>query len=218
MRCLILYASFTGQAARAAQLAAQAAERAGWDVATRCIVMSDPADAMTRPLGLAGAKRWTQAAQAGQVVPVALQPADGLDESFDAVLLFSNTWGGHPSVPVNAFLHSDAARRLMAGRPFAVYVVCRRLWQKNLAITRALGEAAGGRFIGSAAFTHPGSQIGSLLQTVTYLIGSAPPRRSLLGVPLPAYGLSDEALARVGDFTREMLAAAATQPDIAGAA
>lgn len=206
MRCLILYATFTGQAARAAELATEAAKSAGWDVDTRRIVMSDSADVMVRPLGIAGAKRWTQAAQAGQIVPVALRPEDDLNDTYDAILLFSNTWGDHPSVPVNSFLQSDAGRRLLAGHPFAVYVVCRRLWKKNLAITRSLGEAAGGRFIGGEAFMHPGSQIGSLLQTVTYLIGSAAPRRSLLGVRLPAYGLSDEALTRVGDFTREVLA------------
>lgn len=208
MRCLILYYSMTGQAEKAAALAESAAREAGWDVTSCRISTSDPADAPVRPMNVAASKKWTQGAQKGMSVPVICNPSQAIVERYDAILLFTNTWGDNPSVPVRSFLESAEARRLLADTPFGVYVVCRRLWKRNLSIVQQLGEAAGGRFLGGEPFMHPGSQIGSLIQTVTYLYRTDGGRKRFLGFPLPPYGLSDEAIARVPGFTRELLAEA----------
>lgn len=209
MRCLILYYSFTGQAERAALIASEAARSEGWEPVLCRITMTEPADAMERPFRIADAKRWTQGAQKGAVVPIAYEPSGAIDGDHDAVLLFTNTWGGEPSVPVNSFLRSEAAKAVLGSKPFAVFVVCRRLWKKNRAKVRALGEAAGGQYIGGEAFMHSGSQIGSLMQTVSYLFRSDLGMRKILGIRLPPYGLSDAALARIPAATCEMLDKAA---------
>lgn len=206
MRCLILYYSMTGQAERAAALIAETTRDAGWEVVTCRIGMPDPADQLARPMRLADTKKWTQGAQRGMAVRVDYTPADALRGDYDLVLLLTNTWGDHPSVPVRSFLQSPEAKTLLAGRPFGVFVVCRRLWEKNLKIVRDLGEAAGGRYIGGEPFMHPGGQLGSLVQTVSYLWGSGAPRKRMLGFRLPPYGLSPEALARLPEFTRSLLA------------
>lgn len=206
MHCLILYYSMTGQAEKAAGLAADAARAEGWDVTLCRITMSDPADVLARPMNVAASKKWTQGAQKGMTVPLAYDPPDAINGRYDAVLLLSNTWGDHPSVPVRSFLESPAAKAVLSGTPFGAYIVCRRLWQKNLAIVRQLGEAAGGRFLGGEPFMHPGGQIGSLIQTITYLYRTDGGRRRFAGFPLPRYGLSDEAVARVAPFTRDLLA------------
>ncbi|GLR65473.1 hypothetical protein GCM10010909_01510 [Acidocella aquatica] len=205
MRCLLLYYSLTGQAARAVDLAAQACAQQGWEAVACRMDFASPGERPARPLGIAGSKKWTQGAQRGMTLPLVYEPAAAVGEAYDLVLIFSNTWGGSPSVPVRSFLESGEARRLLAGKPFGVFVICRRLFEKNLALTRSLGEAAGGRFLGGEAFMHPGGQIGSLIQTVTYINRAGPPLRRFLGFPLPAYGLSDEALARVPVFTRALL-------------
>ncbi|WP_327753803.1 hypothetical protein VVT58_18960 (plasmid) [Sphingobium sp. SJ10-10] len=206
--CLILYYSLTGQAEKAALQAAATASAAGWTVRTCRISMTAPEDALARPLKIADSKKWTQGAQKGLTVPVTCDPPDAVVGRYDAVLLFTNTWGDNPSVPVRSFLESPAAQALLSGTPFGVYVICRRLWEKNLAIVRSLGEAAGGRFLGGEAFMHPGGQIGSLIQTISYLHRSDDGLRRFLGLPLPRYGLSDAAIARLPDFTMELLNAA----------
>jgi hypothetical protein len=206
MHCLILYYSMTGQAEKAAKLAANTARAAGWDVTLCRMMMADPADALRRPMNVAASKKWTQGAQKGMTVPLAYDPPEAIDRRYDALLLFSNTWGDHPSVPVRSFLESAAAKALLSGTPFGAYIVCRRLWRKNLDIVRQLGEAAGGRFLGGEPFMHPGGQIGSLIQTVTYLYRTDNGRKRFAGFPLPRYGLSDEAVARVAPFTQELLA------------
>lgn len=210
MRCLILYYSLTGQALQAADLAAAAARDAGWDATLCRISMSDPADALARPMNVAASRKWTQGAQKGMTVPIALDPPQ-TGERYDAVLLFSNTWGDHPSVPVRSFLEGQDVKALLAATPVGIYIVCRRLWQKNLSIVRSRVEAAGGRVLGGEAFMHPGGQVGSLIQTITYLYRTDSGRKRFLGFPLPRYGLSDEAIARVPVYTREILAEAALQ-------
>lgn len=203
--CLILFYSLTGQAEKAAAIAADTARREGWEVTVCRISMTAPEDALARPMRIADSKKWTQGAQQGMTVPVACEPAGALARRYDAVLLFSNTWGDHPSVPVRSFLGSPAARAVLEGTPFGVYIICRRLWQKNLALVRGMAEAAGGRFIGGEVFLHPGGQVGSLIQTISYLHRSDDGLRHFLGLPLPRYGLSDEAVARLPDFTKEAL-------------
>jgi hypothetical protein len=205
-RCLILYYSFTGQAERAAGLAAEAARAEGWDPVLCRMDMTDPTERLARPFKIADSKKWTGGAQRGMTRALTYAPADAIDGEYEAVLLFTNTWGDHPSVPVRSFLEGPDARKVLDGRPFGVFVVCRRLWEKNLAMVRAMGEAAGGRFVDGEAFMHPGGQIGSLIQTVTYLFRSDAGRKRFLGFPLPPYGLSAEALARVPVFTHSLLA------------
>ncbi|HUD94493.1 hypothetical protein [Sphingobium sp.] len=208
MRCLILYYSMTGQAERAATLATQTAEATGWEVSLCRIAMREPADHLARPMNVAASKKWTQGAQKGMTVPIMFDPANAVGRRYDAVLLFSNTWGDHPSVPVRSFLESEEARALLADTPVGLYIVCRRLWEKNLGIARELVERAGGHVLGGEAFMHPGGQVGSLIQTITYLYRTDNGRTHFLGFPLPRYGLSDVAMARIPTYTAELLASA----------
>ena len=208
--CLILFYSLTGQAEKAATIAADTARGEGWDVTVARLAMTAPEDKLARPMRIADSKKWTQGAQNGMTVPVACTPDDALLRRYDTVLLFSNTWGDHPSVPVRSFLQSRQAKAVLDGTPFGVYIVCRRLWEKNLAIVRELGEAAGGRFVGGEPFMHPGGQLGSLIQTVSYLFRADDGLKSLFGLPLPRYGLSDAALARLPLFTKQVLKDAET--------
>jgi hypothetical protein len=75
-----------------------------------------------------------------------------LDEDWDLVLIGSPTWLTSPAQPVSSFLQTPAARHLLAGRPFGVFVVCRGFWRRNRTRVRRLGEQAGGRYVGGAGF------------------------------------------------------------------
>ena len=206
MRCLLLYYSLTGQAQRAAELAAASCRDAGWEAVICRIDFADPTVRPKRPFKMSQTSFWTKAATIGTTMEICYDPADAIDGDYDLVLLFSNTWNQHPSVPVHSFLQSGTARMVLSGRPFAVYVVCRRLWRKNAELVRESGERAGGRFIGSEHFGHWGGQIGSLIQTVTYLHRSDTGMKHFLGIPVPGYGLSQESTDKVPRFTRAMLA------------
>lgn len=209
MRALLLYYSLTGETVRAVEIAAEACRREGWEVGTCRMDFADPAVRPQRPFKLKDSAYWSKAAKNGDVMEMTYEPANALEENHDLVLLFSNTWNHHPSVPMNSFLNSAAAAQALNGKPFAVFAVCRRLFEKNIGLVHELGERAGGRFLGGESLIHWGGGLGSMIQTVTYIHRSDTGMKRFLGFPLPAYGLSRESLEKIAPFTRRMLAASA---------
>ena len=210
---LLVYYSFTGESERAVELAAAALAQQGWSSTSLRVDFADTSLRLRRPLAPRDVKRWTQAAERGDTLPVQLSPETALQARYGLVCLFSNTWQHHPCVPIRSLLRSGALKPVLDGTPLAVYVVCRRSWERNLGIVRAEAEAQGARFVGGEGFTHAGSQVGSLIRTVSYLMSSGGRIARCLGIPLPlpAYGLSAAATARVSRFTQEMAQAAGTR-------
>ena len=47
-------------------------------------------------------------------------------------------------MPIRSFLKSDEAGRLLSGKRFAAFVVCRRYWGINLRSVEELGTRRGG--------------------------------------------------------------------------
>src|SRR3954452_4159977 len=66
-------------------------------------------------------------------------PDGARDGEYDLICVGSPTWWLKTSVPIRSFLKSDAAVRLLKGKRFAAYVVCRRYWSINLKTVRKLG-------------------------------------------------------------------------------
>lgn len=203
---LLVYYSFTGEAQRVVDTAAKTLQAAGYGVTLARVDFADPAQRLQRPLSPAMVKKLTEAAAAGQTENVAVEPGDAFVRRYDLICLVSNTWQHNPCVPIRSALQRPDLRRLLDGTPFAVYVVCRRSWQRNLDIVRSEAEACGGRFIGAGHFEHAGGDIASLIRTVSYLMTRGSKVARLFGarLPLPEYGLSSTALKRVGTFTESI--------------
>jgi hypothetical protein len=203
-QALVIYYSFTGEAQRVVDLAAGELATAGYEVVNARVDFADPSLRLRRPLVPASVKRWTAAAESGQRFPVVVDPPATLLRRYDLICLVSNTWQHHPCVPIRSLLAMAEMRAVLKDRRFAVYVVCRRSWQRNLDIVRREAEEYGGRFVGGERFDHSGSNLGSLIRTVSYLMSSGGKVARLLGIrlPLPEYGLSKAALERVPAFTR----------------
>lgn len=208
MRVLLVYYSFTGQAQRAAEAAEQAARQAGHEVTTARVELADTATRLQRPLALAQISTWGGMASKGETVPIVLSPPIAVEDEFDAVLLFTNTWSFSPSVPIQSFLKSAEGHRLLKGKRVAIFVICRGFWKSNLAKTTALVESAGGSVIGGEAFTHPGTWLTSTIQNVKHMTSTTEQHRWGL-LALPQFGLSDASMSRVAPFTLRMLEAAA---------
>ncbi len=91
------------------------------------------------------------------------------ERDYDLVCIGSPTWWLSTDVPVRSFLQSDTASRVLAGKPFAVAVCCRRYWKHNLKTVRRLGTARGGGFADGIGFRYQGGQVRSLLSLLSYL-------------------------------------------------
>ena len=69
-------------------------------------------------------------------------PAEARDGDYDLVCIGSATWWLTTCLPIRSYLVSDASGRVLAGKRFAAFVVCRRYWRGNLKSLRRAGHRA----------------------------------------------------------------------------
>lgn len=63
-------------------------------------------------------------------IPCALEPVPDLimDQDFDLIILSYQAWFLTPSIPINSFLKSKEATKLLRGKPVLTIVSCRNMW------------------------------------------------------------------------------------------
>lgn len=63
-------------------------------------------------------------------IPAKLKPIpqDILEKKYDLILLGYQVWYLTPSVPINSFLHSEEAKKLLANTPVITVIGCRNMW------------------------------------------------------------------------------------------
>jgi hypothetical protein len=108
-------------------------------------------------------------------------PDEAKAGDYDLVCFGSPTWFFTTAMPLRSYLKSDEARTVVAGKPFAAYVVCRRYWSINLKEVRKRGTAQGGE----------GGQIRSLLALLSYF-GKGEMRERSLGIKIPPTNLKPD--------------------------
>jgi hypothetical protein len=110
---------------------------------------------------------------------------------YDLICIGSPTWFFRPSVPIRSYLKSDTAQRVIAGKQFAAFVVCRRYWSINLRSVRKLGTEQGGEYVDGTHFSYAGGQIRSLLSLFSFF-GKGENRERYLGVKIPPSNLKSD--------------------------
>ena len=104
---------------------------------------------------------------------------------------------------MRSFLKSDEARKLLSGKPFAVFVVCRQFWRENLEAVRELAGQQGGRYVDEIHFTYPGDPLRSMLSLTSYL-GSGEYRKRYLGLRIPPTNVQPEQLEQTRTFAARL--------------
>jgi hypothetical protein len=122
---------------------------------------------------------------------------------YDLVCIASPTWWFNPCMPIRSFLESDLAGTVLAGKRFAVVVVCHRYWKTNLATLKALGIKKGGKFVDAIHFIAAGGSVGSMLALMGYL-GTGAVQERYLGVKLPPPNLQPSYAGEAQSFAGEM--------------
>ena len=220
-RVLLLYYTYTGQALKVLEAAGEVFRDRGCEVQKAQIEFTDQrfAERFSRfPMR----RVWPDMLS---VLPAQMRRASGQihtpdavrDGDYDLICIGSPTWWRTVNMPMRSFLKSDEARKLLAGKPFAVFVVCRRYWRENLTGVRKLAEKQGGRYADGVHFAYPGDQLRSMLSLTSYL-GTGEYRERYLGVRIPATNVQPEQLAQTRKFASALVdrlfgAAAGTAPD-----
>lgn len=206
-RVLLLYYTFTGQVLAVLEAAGEVFGECGWEVHRAAITFTDRRYAPRFtffPLRHA-------ALDLLSVLPAQLRRATGEIEtpdevrnaSYDLICIGSSTWWFTMNMPMRTFLKSDEARKLLAGKPFAAFAVCRRYWRGNFTAVRKLGEKQGGRYLGGVHFEYLGGQIASGLALMSYL-RSGRYRNRYFGVRIPATNVQPYQLEQTRIFARSL--------------
>jgi menaquinone-dependent protoporphyrinogen IX oxidase len=202
-RVLLLYYTYTGQALKVLEAAGEVFRDRGFEVIEAQIEFTDPRYAqrfsrfpMRRvwPDMLSVLPAQTRRATGQIRIPDAVHDGD-----YDLICIGSPTWWSTASMPIRSFLKSNEARKLLADKPFAVFVVCRDSWQGNVTAVRELGEKQGGRYVDEIHFTYPGDPLRSMLSLTSYL-GTGEYRDRYLGVPIPTTNVQPEQLVQTRQF------------------
>jgi len=206
-RVLLVYYSHTQQAKRVSDAMAEVLRGRGCDVSEAGIEFTDPHYAKNfkefpfrhavfgiLPLVWPQLRRKT-----GQIrIPEAAQQGD-----YHLVCFGSPTWFFTTAMPLRSYLKSDEARKMLAGKPFAAYVVCRRYWSVNLKEVRKLGSAQGGKYLDGIRFTYEGGQIRSLLSLLSYF-GKGEMRERSLGIKIPPSNLKQDFGDQAQEFANKL--------------
>src|SRR4051794_19475029 len=123
--------------------------------------------------------------------------------NYDLVCFGSPTWFFTTNMPLRSYLKSDEAGKVLAGKRFAAYVVCRRYWSVNLKEVRKLGAAQGGEYVDGVRFTYEGGQVRSLLSLLSYF-GKGEMRERSLGIKIPPTNLKPDFGDQAGLFANQL--------------
>ena len=194
-RVLLVYYSHTQQAKRVSDALAGVLRGRGCDVTQSGIEFTDPKYAKNFKVfpfrhavfGILPLL-WPQLRRKTGQIRI---PDEAKGGDYDLVCFGSPTWFFTTNMPLRSYLESDEAHAVLAGKPFAAYVVCRRYWSINLKEVRKRGTAQGGKYVDGIRFTYEGGQIRSLLSLLSYF-GKGEMRERSLGVKIPPTNLKPD--------------------------
>jgi hypothetical protein len=115
-------------------------------------------------------------------------PEEARRDDYDLICIGSPTWFFRPSVPIRTYLESDEAGTVLNGKPFAIYVVCRRYWSINMKGVRKLATKKGGEYVDDLHFAYAGRQVRSFLALISYF-SYGENREKYAGVKIPPTNL-----------------------------
>jgi hypothetical protein len=135
----------------------------------------------------------------GQIrIPDAAREGD-----YDLVCFGSPTWFFTTNMPLRSYLKSAEAAKVLAGKRFAAYVVCRRYWSINLKEVKKLAAAQEGAYAGGIRFQFAGGQIRSFLSLISYF-GTGEMRERYLRVKIPPTNLKPGYLGQAQGFATKL--------------
>lgn len=127
------------------------------------------------------------------------------DNSYDLIVVESQTWLVGMSAPVEAIFHDPTNRGIFESKDVAVLNVCRGAWRRSQAMLIRWVQSLGGNLVGARAFAHIGWEPSRLFSLWFYLIYKEAGRpRFLNGFVQPRYGLSDDALQQLERFGEDL--------------
>ncbi|HEX9980520.1 MAG TPA: dialkylresorcinol condensing enzyme DarA [Flavobacterium sp.] len=142
-----------------------------------------------------------------QQIPAALEPvpAEIMHKKYDLILLFYQVWYLSPSIPINSFLKSTEAKKLLAGTPVVTISGSRNMWIMAQEKVKSLLRDCGASLKGNIALVDRAGNLVSVVTIVQWMFTGKKDR--YLGI-FPKAGVSDEDIndsSRFGEIIKKNL-------------
>jgi hypothetical protein len=196
-RILVLYYSQTGQLTRAARsMMAPLAARADVEIVWQNL---EPVEAFPFPWGFL--RFFDTFPECVYLDGPPIRPVQfAADARFDLVVLAYQVWFLSPSLPISAFLKSEAAR-VLKDTPVITFVACRNMWLSAQEEVKALLHDLGARHIDNVVLTDQGPPWATFVTTPRWLLTGK--KDGFWGIFPPA-GVSEAEIARAARFGRAL--------------
>jgi len=140
-------------------------------------------------------------------IPCELQPYSfNPDDNFDLVIIAYQPWFLSVSRPVDSFLQSPEAAKLLKGKPVITILACRNMWLNAQEKMKTHLKKIGANLVGNITYVDRSGNITSMITVLAFALGGV--QDKFLGF-FPKYGVSDEELEKsawkFGDLIKERL-------------
>lgn len=137
-------------------------------------------------------------------IPTALKPVpeEILNTKFDLVLFHYQVWYLSPSIPINSFLKSDDAKKILNNTPVITISGSRNMWIMAQEKIKVLLRKANGKLVGNVALVDRVGNLISVITIVEWMFSGV--KKKYLGIfPLP--GVSEKDIQESSQFGEIML-------------
>lgn len=125
-------------------------------------------------------------------IPCELQPFTFDQEiNYDLVVLAYQPWFLSICVPVNSFLQSSAAQKVLNGRPIVTVIACRNMWLSAQEKMKAQLLGLNADLVGNITFVDKSANLISLITVLAFVLGGV--KDKFLGI-FPKYGVNENDL------------------------
>jgi|TARA_R110002020_G_scaffold174764_3_gene366422 hypothetical protein len=112
-----------------------------------------------------------------------------LEKKYDLIILGYQVWYLTPSIPINSFLKSDVAKKLLDQTPVVTVIACRNMWLMAQEKMKRLLVSCNARLVGNIALVDRHINHISVITIVHWMLGGK--KTKYLGI-FPKPGVSDE--------------------------
>jgi len=126
-------------------------------------------------------------------IPCKLKPLRcNPDESYDLIILAYQIWYLSPSIPVNSFLQSEEARRILDGKPVVTIIGSRNMWVMAHENVKQKIINSGGHHVGNIVLLDKAPNLISVITIIRWLINGKRESKGFIGKLFPRAGVSEK--------------------------
>jgi hypothetical protein len=141
-----------------------------------------------------------------QEIPCKLETFDfNPDDDYDLVILAFQVWYLSPSIPINSFLQSPEAMKVMKGKPVVTIQGCRNMWVMSQKRIKKRILDAGGILVGNIVLTDKSPNLISVITIVKWMTTGEKSGTGIYSKIFPTAGVAAKEIAGSGKYGEVIL-------------